>query len=482
MSDLSNKKSYGSALVAIISVFFFWGFVAASNGVLIPMFRKNFDLSQFQSQLVDFAFYIAYFVGSLIYFLWSLTLGDPLNKIGYKKGLIIGLVISALGALIFIPAVNGVSYNLFLTGLFVIGIGFALLQIVANPFVINMGDPAKGASRLNLAGGINSFGTTIGPVILAYALYGRITPGQDQEIGIGNLKIPYVVLAVVLLALALLIAMVKMPVIKNDEKIEKSVGAFQYPQLTLGMLAIFIYVGVEVTIQSNLGALLKLPEIKGIDHTQVDKYISLYWGSLMIGRMSGALRTFNLSKLAYNLISVVLPFAVFGIVLVFSILRGADVSDLTMYMAWIVVFIIVKYLGEEKPAKTLMLFGLAAMIMMVVGLCTTGDIALFSFMSGGLFCSVMWPCIFNLAIAGLGKYTNQGSSLLVMMILGGAVIPPLQGAFADKPSIGIHMSYFIPVICFAYLAWYGFAARRILLKQGIDYDHPGDAAATQIAE
>ena len=482
MNDLSKNKSYGSALVAIISVFFFWGFVAASNGVLIPMFRKNFDLTQFQSQLVDFAFYIAYFVGSLIYFIWSLALGDPLNKIGYKKGLIIGLVISAIGALFFIPAVNSVSYSMFLTGLFVIGIGFALLQIVANPFVINMGDPAKGAARLNLAGGINSFGTTIGPVILAYALYGKITPGQDKEIGIGNLKVPYVALCIVLLALALLIAMVRMPVIRNEERIEKNVGAFQYPQLTLGMLAIFIYVGVEVTIQSNLGALLKLPEIKGIDHTQVDKYISLYWGSLMIGRMSGALRTFNLRKTAYVIVSLVLPFVVFGIVLSFSKLRGAEVHDLWMYLVWIVIFIIVKYLGQEKPAKTLMLFGLAAMLMMIVGLSTTGDVALFSFMSGGLFCSVMWPCIFNLAIAGLGRYTNQGSSLLVMMILGGAVIPPLQGAFADNPSIGIHMSYFVPVICFAYLAWYGFASRRILLKQGIDYDNPKDVAAGVITE
>lgn len=469
MNDTRQHNSYTTAFVVIVFTFFFWGFVAASNGVLIPMFKKNFELSQFQSQLVDFAFYLAYFVGSLIYFIISGLFGDPLNKIGYKSGLIIGLIVSALGALLFIPAVNAASYWLFLSGLFIIGLGFALLQIVANPFVINLGDPAKGSSRLNFAGGINSLGTTIGPVLLAYALYGKIVPGKEQTIGVENLKIPYVGLAVVLVALALLIAVVKMPFIKNDEKIEKGNGVFKYPQLTLGMLAIFVYVGTEVTIQSNLGALLELKDIKGIDHTLVDKYISLYWGSLMIGRMSGSLNSFSLSKTMNMLLSVVVPYAVFGIILFFNYLRGADVLDMYIYAVWIALFIVVKFLGQEKPSRTLLLFGAAAVIFMIAGILTTGDVALYSFISGGLFCSVMWPCIFNLAIAGLGKYTNQGSSLLIMMILGGAIIPPLQGSIADS-STGIHNSYWVPVLGFAYLAWYGFAARRILQKQGIDYD------------
>lgn len=469
MNDNRQHSSYTTAFVVIVFTFFFWGFVAASNGVLIPMFKNNFELSQFQSQLVDFAFYLAYFVGSLIYFIISGFWGDPLNKIGYKSGLIIGLIVSALGALLFIPAVNAASYWLFLSGLFIIGLGFALLQIVANPFVINLGDPAKGSSRLNFAGGINSLGTTIGPVLLAYALYGKIVPGKEQSLGVENLKTPYVGLAVVLVALAILIAVVKMPFIKNDEKIEKGNGVFKYPQLTLGMLAIFVYVGTEVTIQSNLGALLELKDIKGIDHTLVDKYISLYWGSLMIGRMSGSLNSFSLSKSMNALLSVVVPYAVFGIILFFNYLRGADVSDMYIYAVWIALFIVVKFAGQEKPSRTLFLFGVAAVIFMVVGIFTTGDVALYSFISGGLFCSVMWPCIFNLAIAGLGKYTNQGSSLLVMMILGGAIIPPLQGSIADSAT-GIHNSYWVPVLGFAYLAWYGFAARRILQKQGIDYD------------
>jgi FHS family L-fucose permease-like MFS transporter len=470
MADTQKRSSYSTAFLVIIFTFFFWGFVAASNGVLIPMFKKNFSLNQFQSQLVDFAFYLAYFVGSLIYFAISMAFGDPLNKIGYKKGLIIGLVVSALGALLFIPAVNAASYILFLAGLFIIGLGFALLQIVANPFVINLGDPSKGSHRLNFAGGINSLGTTIGPVLLAFALYGKVAPGQGEVLGLGNLKTPYVGLSIMLLLLAIMVAAVKMPLIKNEERLEKGVGVFQYPQLVWGMLAIFIYVGTEVTIQSNLGALLVLPDIKGIDHTKVDKFISLYWGSLMIGRISGSLHTFDLKKITYRLLSVILPFAIFGIILFFNILRGADVSDLCIYMIWIVLFIIIKFLGQEKPSRTLLFFGLSAMIFMLIGLSSKGNIALFSFISGGLFCSVMWPCIFNLAIAGLGKHTNQGSSLLIMMILGGAIIPPIQGHLADTPSVGIHMSYIVPVIGFAYLAWYGFAARKMLQKQGIDYD------------
>lgn len=470
MADTQKRSSYSTAFLVIIFTFFFWGFVAASNQMLVGVFKDNFKLSQAQSQLVESAFYLAYFVGSLLYFFISMTLGDPLNRIGYKKGLVIGLIISALGALLFIPAVNTASYGLFLAGLFVIGLGFALLQIVANPFVINLGDPSKGSHRLNFAGGINSFGTTIGPVLLAFALYGNAAASGSKALGLVKIKTPYVILSIMLIALAILISFVKMPVIKNDDKIEKGFGVFKYPQLAWGMLAIFIYVGTEVTIGSNLTALLKLPEIKGIDRTLVDKFISLYWGSLMIGRISGSLHTFNLSKWMYRLLSVVLPFAVLGIIMLANILRGADVSDLYVYTVWIVLFIIIKFLGQEKPSRTLLFFGISALIFMLIGLSTKGNVALFSFISGGLFCSVMWPCIFNLAIAGLGKYTNQGSSLLIMMILGGAVLPWIQGRLADISSIGIHLSYIVPVVGFAYLAWYGFAARKMLQKQGIDYD------------
>ncbi|MBK7040269.1 MAG: MFS transporter [Bacteroidetes bacterium] len=468
--EKQSSAANQSALATIISVFFFWGFVAASNGVLIPMLKNHFNLSQFQSQLVDYAFYFAYFVGSLIYFFWSKALGDPFNKYGMKKGLVLGLVISAIGAMLFVPAVTYDQYLFFLIGLFVIAFGFSLLQIVANPFVINLGDPSKGSFRLNLAGSINSLGTSLGPVIFGFALFGSPKSAAVKDIGMEAIKMPFIILSIVLLMVALFLAFSKLPSPKNEEVGESSLGALKYPQLTLGMLAIFIYVGVEVTIGSNMGALLETKEIKGIDHTQIAKYISLYWGSLMIGRWTGALNVFKMSKQLKIVLNILVPFIAFGIVLFFNNLREGDVSDLYMYAIWIVIFIIANFMAQEKPARTLMLFGLAASIMMIVGLFTTGDIALYSFMSGGLFCSVMWPCIFNLAIAGLGKYTTQGSSLLIMMILGGAIIPPLQGKLSDISSIGIHQSYWVAVICFLFLAWYGFSVRKLLLKQGIDYD------------
>jgi FHS family L-fucose permease-like MFS transporter len=466
--EQQKSVSNNSALATIISVFFFWGFVAASNGVLIPMLKKHFTLSQFQSQLVDTAFFLAYGVGSLIYFLISRAFGDPFNKYGMKKGLVLGLIISAIGALLFVPAVSYNQYMFFLIGLFVIAFGFSLLQIVANPFVINLGDPAKGSFRLNLAGSINSLGTSLGPVIFGFALFGSARSEAIVDIGIENLKTPFIILSIVLLALAVFLAYSKLPSPKNEEDQEKSLGALQYPQLVLGMVAIFVYVGVEVAVGSNLGALLENKAIKGIDHTQIAKYISLYWGSLMIGRWTGSMSVFNFSETTKKLLNVIVPFIAFAVVLFFNFIKEGDVSDLYIYGIWVVLFIIANFLAQDKPAKTLILFGLSATMMMLVGLFTTGDIALYSFMSAGLFCSVMWPCIFNLAIAGLGKYTTQGSSLLIMMIVGGAIIPPLQGKLSD--AIGIQQSYWVAVVCFLFLAWYGFKVKNILQKQGIDYD------------
>ncbi len=471
MSNSNQETNYSSALISIISVFFFWGFVAASNGVLIPVLKNHFQLTQFQSQLVDTAFYIAYFVGSMIYFFWSKKMGDPFNKYGMKKGLVGGMIVSALGALMFVPAVIQNQYIFFLVGLFVIAFGFSILQIVANPYVINLGDPAKGSFRLNLAGSINSLGTSIGPVIFGFALFGSAkSSARSMDLGIDSLKLPFILLAIVLFLVAIFLWFSKLPEPKLDESKESDLGALKFPQLVWGMVAIFVYVGVEVSVGSNLGELLENPNIKGIDHTQVAKYVSLYWGSLMIGRWTGAISAFNLSKNTKQILQIVIPFVAFIVVLFFNNLSEGDVSDLYIYGGWIIVFIIANYFAGEKPAKTLIIFGLMAAIMMIVGLFSSGNIALYSFISGGLFCSVMWPCIFNLAIAGLGKYTNQGSSLLISMILGGALIPPIQGYLSDIPSIGIQNSYGVAVICFLFLAWYGFQVRNILKDQGIDYE------------
>ncbi|MBP6755411.1 MAG: MFS transporter [Bacteroidia bacterium] len=456
-----------SSFVTLITVFFFWGFVGASNGILIPLFKEKFLLTQFQSQLVDLAFYMSYAVGSLIYFFTSRATGDPIDKIGYKKALILGLLISSIGALLFIPAANLLSYPLLLAALFVIGLGFALQQIVANPFVINFGAKETGSHRLNLAGGLNSFGTTIGPVILSYALFGNISGPVVASNGLSAVKIPALILFGLFILCATILWFSKLPTVNSSEKLDKDLGALKYPQLTLGMVAIFVYVGVEVTIQSNLGALLQMPEIKGIDHTKISHFISLYWGSLMIGRWTGALTVFNFSKTTKLMMQIITPFLAFAVIYGINYLRGSQVDDYLYYIPYICIASVLFIFSGDNPARTLLVLSLTACLMMIIGLVSTGNLALYSFISGGLFCSVMWPCIFALAINGLGKYTNQGSSLLVMMILGGAIIPPLQGILVDL--LNPQISYIVTVFCFAYLAWYAFKVKSIFKKQGIEF-------------
>ena len=244
----------------------------------------------------------------------------------------------------------------------------------------------------------------------------------------------------------------------------------KYPQLILGMLAIFVYVGVEVTIQSNMGALLKTPEFGSISDSQNSRFISLYWGSLMIGRWTGAISVFNMNKSTKRILTIIVPFIAFAIVLLVNYGRGNDVSDLYAYAICIAVVISGIFFGQEKPVKTLLTLAVLASIAMIIGMMTTGIVATYAFMSGGLFCSVMWPCIFSLAVAGLGKYTSEGSAFLIMMILGGAIIPPMQGAIADT-SVGIHGSYIVAVICFVYLVWHAWKTRQVLKKQGLDFDN-----------
>ena len=245
-------------------------------------------------------------------------------------------------------------------------------------------------------------------------------------------------------------------------------GAMKYPQLVLGMLALFTYVGVEVTIGSNLGSLLETDTFGKIAGPALAPYMSMYWGSLMIGRWAGAISVFNPSSQLKKILLIVVPYLAFGVVLAANAISGQDVTPLYGY-AFVILFQIAGFfLGKDHPSRTLMIFGLMGMIAMLIGLFTTGTTAIYAFMSGGLFLSIMWPSIFSLAIAGLGKYTSQGSAFLVMMILGGGIIPPLQGKISDI--IGIHDSYFIPVLCFAFIAFYGWKVIAILEKQGIGHE------------
>jgi FHS family L-fucose permease-like MFS transporter len=254
-------------------------------------------------------------------------------------------------------------------------------------------------------------------------------------------------------------------------------GAMAYPQLVLGMIAIFIYVGVEVTIDNNFGALLKKDAFGGYDESHISHLISLYWGSMMIGRWTGAVSVFNFSKQVKRILVIVVPFAAFGIILLVNIIKGNDISDFLMYPICIAIAVAAFLFAEEKPVKLLLTVSVLGAIATLIGLTTTGMVANFAIISCGICCSVMWPAIFALAVNGIGKYQSQGSAFLIMMILGGAIIPPLQGAVIDlddSANTAIHtytqLSYIVPLICFAYLAWHALQTRSVLKKQGLDVD------------
>lgn len=459
---MQPPASNRTALITLTTVFFFWGFVAASNTVLIPFFKANFTLAQWQSQLVEMAFYAAYFFGSLTYFLYAITMGDLLNRIGYKRGLLGGFGLSALGAAMFVPAAAASSYPLLLAGLFVIGLGFTLQQIVANPYMIAIGDPATGAQRVNLAQGINSFGTMIGPLLLNWVLFGNINSNETPPVSV--VQTPYLVLTFCLIVFAVILGRTHLPTLQS-ETIRRDVGALKFPQVRWGMLAIFIYVGVEVSIQSNLPSLMAEPHMLGLPYTSTVHYISLYWGSLMIGRWTGAIGAITTNRRTIYLLTFVVPLLAFGVIIFVNWIKGSPIQDFLMYVPFILLAIGGFYLGRDKPAHSFLIFSIIGAVMMLAGLYLDGKWAVLAFVSGGLFCSIMWPCIFTLAISGLGSYTAQGSSLLVMMILGGAIIPPLQGYVSDLTNI--HSSYWIPVVCFSLLACIAWNLRRVLSRQGI---------------
>lgn len=465
----SKNPTNWPQFLPLISIFFFWGFVAANNDILIPVFKKSFNLSQLQSMLVQWAYYIAYFIGSVIFFLVSLR-QDILQKVGYKQTLAYGLGLSAVGAFLFIPAASAGSFWLFLIALFTVGLGFSVQQIVANPLAIRMGSPATGTHRLTMAGAINSLGTTIGPIILSLILFGNET--HSTELNLHDVQLPFGLLGVTFLLVAVLLLSSK---IENPDSetgpavVADKFSLKKYPQLYLGMLAIFVYVGVEVTIASNLPALLKTAEFGSVAENAISPFISLYWGSLMIGRWNGGLNVFNFNKNTDIIAKILVPFLAFGLIILANTLSGKEVSGFYIYPVWIIIFVLLSFLGGKSGPRTLWIFGLAGAGMMILGLVIPKPhIAQYFLISGGLFCSIMWPAIYDIALRGLGRHTGKASSFLIMMILGGGVVPLLQAAIVDQDKgqgsiLGIsytHFSYIVPAIGFLYLAWYGWAGLK----------------------
>ncbi|MFD2741884.1 MULTISPECIES: MFS transporter [Sphingobacterium] len=556
------------ALYTLITVFFFWGFIAAGNSIFIPFCKNYFSLDQFQSQLIDFAYYSAYYTGALLLFIFgTLTGKDLVGKWGYKRSIVYGLLFSAVGAAAMIGAVEINVYTAMLIGLFIVALGFSLQQTAANSFAVTLGDPKTGASRVNLGGGVNSLGTTIGPLVIGFALFGTFETVSDADIA--NLPLSKVVILysgvglLFLLAAALFYFSKKVPAGYNLEPMEpankarttlivmtvllfcafapvflsyksepalqiealqeqlkaamdaatqtsiyaqiealrhplelkrmawlsaalvvivggllfaynrakkkpEGWGAMQYPQLVLGMLALFLYVGIEVAIGSNLGELLTLDEFGNLQSSEITPYISMYWGSMMIGRWAGALSAFNLMTNTKKVLIVIVPLIAFMLIIGVNSLAGFDMSVLYYYVICVFIQIAAFFFSKDRPIRTLVIFGSFGLIAMVIGLLTAGTVAIYAFLAGGLACSIMWGSIFSLSIVGLGKYTEQGSAFLVMMILGGGILPPIQGKLADI--IGIHNSYIVPVFGFLYIIIFAIMVKGFLKKQGIDME------------
>lgn len=414
-----EQKDYRFAFALITSLFFTFGFITCLNDILVPHLKGMFTLNYLQASLIQFCFFTAYFVASL-------PSGKIVTKFGYKKGTIIGTVIMGLGCLLFYPAAGIQSYPLFLLGLFILASGMTLIQVAVNPYIAILGPSETASSRLNLAQAFNSLGTTLAPffgsfLILAVAIKSEPeikaldAAGQEtyRALQAHSVQGPYIGLAVAIFVLAGIVALVHLPAVTGSSAKDEVTGAiakdkdsaWHYRHLVLGALGIFCYVGAEVAIGSYLVNFMGLQDIGGLSEATAAKFVAYYWGGAMVGRFIGA---YVLTKM--------------------------------------------------KPGKVLAFNALAATLLTLTAMALSGHVAMWAILSIGLFNSIMFPTIFTLAIDGLGKNTAQGSGILCMAIVGGAVVPLLQGGLAD--SLGLHHSYVLPVICYLYIAFYGLKGYR----------------------
>ena len=394
----SNKQNgYGFALVSLTSLFFMWGLITSLNDVLIPRLKAVFELSYTEAMMVQFCFFFAYFVVSL-------PAGSLVKKIGYKSGIIIGLIIAGIGCACFYPAAAFQSYNYFLAALFVLASGITLLQVAANPYVTVLGDSETASSRLTMTQAFNSLGTTIGPWIGGILILGSATNAVENSIAdASSVQMPYLALAGALILMAAIFAVLKLPSVdvEEDAVAAPSEGsAWTYSHLVLGAVAIFLYVGAEVSIGSFLINFLGEANIAGLEESDAAKYVSFYWGGAMIGRFIGA---------------AAMQFIPAGKALAFN--------------------------------------ALAASVLIALAVFTDGQVAMWSILFVGLFNSIMFPTIFSLGLKGLGQHTSQGSGILCLAIVGGAVVPLLQGVLAD--TYGVQPAFLLAIACYVYIIFYG---------------------------
>lgn len=414
----TDKNSYLGSLTLLTSLFFIWGFITCLNDILIPHLKSVFTLNYTQAMLVQFCFFTAYFVVSV-------PSGYLVEKIDYKGGIITGLSIASIGCLLFYPAAGLHSYPLFLAAFFVLASGITLLQVAANPYVTILGKPETASSRLTLTQAFNSLGTTIAPYFGALFILATAVKTADEikllnanELSVyqaaqaAAVQNPYLMLAAVLFFIAIVFALIKLPKIQAVKTqvlvVENSVhdSAWSYKHLLLGAIGIFVYVGGEVSIGSFLINFLGEPSIAGLAEQDAGKYVSFYWGGAMVGRFIGAL-----------------------------------------------------VMQKIQPGKVLTFNAATAAALVLMTMLSNGHVAMWAILAVGLFNSIMFPTIFSLAVSSLGKHTGQGSGILCSAIVGGAILPVMQGLFADR--IGIQQAFFIPALCYCYIAYYGWRSCKL---------------------
>ena len=415
-----DKTPYLGSLTALTSLFFIWGFITCLNDILIPHLKSVFTLTYTEAMLVQFCFFTAYFVVSV-------PSGYLVEKIDYKGGIIAGLAIAGTGCLLFYPAASAHSYPLFLAAFFVLASGITLLQVAANPYVAILGKAETASSRLTLTQAFNSLGTTIAPYFGALFILATAVKTADemkqlsaeqlsayQAAQAAAVQNPYLLLAAVLFGVAIIFTLIKLPKIKAAKAhvlgvAEVHSSAWGYRHLVLGAIGIFVYVGGEVAIGSFLISFLGEPSIAGLAEQEAGKYVSFYWGGAMVGRFIGAAA-----------------------------------------------------MRQIRPGKVLTFNAITAALLVLMTMLGSGQLAMWTILAVGLFNSIMFPTIFSLAVSGLGKHTGQGSGILCAAIVGGAVLPVVQGLFADR--IGIQQAFFIPALCYCYIAYYGWRGYRFQAK------------------
>ena len=419
---MAKQTSNKLALTIVTFIFFMWGFLTVMNDILIPHLKSIFHLNYAGTMLIQFMFFLAYFI-------MSMPSGKVVSLFGYKNTIIIGLVVSGIGGFLFYPAAAIPSYPVFLFAFFVLATGITLLQVAANPYVSLLGSEKTASSRLNLAQAFNSLGTMIaGPIggmlILSTAVVSATklasyteaqkTAYQAQQAHL--VQWPYIAFALILFVLAVVVYLFHLPKVNSDEEETEETKskevkltyreALKHRHLVFGIIAIFVYVGAEVTIGSFMVNFISLPSIGHISEGTAAKYLSVYWGGAMVGRFIGS-----------------------------------------------------AILQKVNARKLLGIFASIAGLLVIITMMTSGRIAMGAILAVGLFNSIQFPNIFTLGIEGMGKLTDKASSLLIMAIVGGAIIPVIQGVIADN--IGIHHAYILPLLCYAYIVFYGFKGSKI---------------------